>query len=262
VFTPHVPSQRLLAWPHARTTAAVVGAATEIVCNSTFDRDVLCERFPEVSRRISVVPVGVDTAAIQAASPFEYAGNIVLAVGRLERCKRIDRAIAAMASLEAGLRLVVVGDGPLRHRLEAHAADLRLSGRVQFVGPVTDVELYRWLRSARVVVALHEDHSSGSHVTEALAAAASVVASEIPVHIEAAAQFDRARVRFVSPRGSPFEVADAIAELARPGARSTLPDAGLGSVSEGLAVDRVWDLYDRLIRGTDSVPRLPRTRVA
>jgi glycosyltransferase involved in cell wall biosynthesis len=262
VFTPHVPIQRVLGWPHARTTAAVIAGATEIVCNSSFERDALCERFPTASHRVSVVPVGVDAEAIRAASPFEHAGNVVLAVGRLERSKRIDRAIAAMASLDPGLRLVVVGNGPALHRLRAHAADLRLSSRVQFVGRVADAELYRWLRSARVVVALHEDHSSGIHLTEALAAGAPVVASEIPVHREAAARFHGARVKFVSPRGSPFEVADGIAELARTAARPALPKQGSGLPSEDLTIDRVWDLYDRMIHGADQIPRLPRTHVA
>ena len=50
--------------------------------------------------------------------------------------------------------LVVVGDGPARGRLAAYAADLRVSSRVRFVGAVPDPVLYRWLRTARVVVTL------------------------------------------------------------------------------------------------------------
>lgn len=168
-----------------------------------------------------------------------------------------------MASLDPGLRLVVVGGGPLLHRLQAHAADLRLSSRVRFVGPVSDAELYRWLRSACAVVALHDDHSSGIHVTEALAAAAPVVATDIPVHREATARVRAARARFVSPRGSPFEVADAIAELAPTGAQSSVT-ATLSDVArwEDLAVERVSEIYNRLIDGGDLVSRLPRSRVA
>jgi 1,2-diacylglycerol 3-alpha-glucosyltransferase len=262
VFTPHAPIGRLVSWPHARTTAAVVARASEIVCNSSYERDALCERFPEAAARTSVVPVGVDVVAIESASPFPHTGRVVLAVGRLDRSKRIDRAIAAMASLDIGFRLVVVGGGPVLHRLRAHAADLHLSSRVQFAGAVPDAELYRWLRSARVVVALHDDHSSGIHVTEALTAGASLVASEIPVHHEAAARFAGARVKFVSPRGSPFEVADAIAELARPGARSAGPAPGCIAPSHEVVVDRVWDLYHRLIEGAKPISRLPRTRAA
>ncbi|MBV9422797.1 MAG: glycosyltransferase family 4 protein [Solirubrobacterales bacterium] len=261
VFTPHAPIQRLAAWPHARTTATAIARASETVCNSSYERDVLCERFPGAVGRVSVIPVTVDVDAIRAARPFPLTGRVVLAVGRLDRGKRIDRAIAAMASLEADFRLVVAGTGPLLHRLQAHAADLRVSSRVEFVGPVGDAELYRWLRSAAAVVALHDDHSSGLHVAEALAAGASVVASELPVHREAAARFAGARVKFVS-RGSPFEVADAITELARPGA-CFASSAGRAVVpSPDRVVDRVWDLYRRLIEGGRPITHLPQIRVA
>jgi len=111
------------------------------------------------------------------------------------------------------------------------------------------------------VVALHDDHSSGLHVAEALAAGASVVASELPVHREAAARFAGARVKFVS-RGSPFEVTDAITELARPGA-CFASSAGRAVVpSPDRVVDRVWDLYRRLIEGGRPITHLPQIRVA
>jgi glycosyltransferase involved in cell wall biosynthesis len=256
VFTAQAPIGRLIGWPQVRTTAAVLAGVSQIVCPSSAERDALCERFPELWRRTSVVPIGVDTAAIHAATPIPHAGSVVLAVGRLERGRRIDRAIAAIASLAPGFRLVVVGDGPLLHRLRAHAADLRVSARVQFLGAVADLELYRWLRSARVVVALHDDHSSGIHVGEALAARAPLVASELPVHREAAARFDGARVKFVSPRGSPFEVADAIAELARGGTTSPTPAVDHGAPSQEAVLDRVWELYQGLINagGADRGP--------
>jgi glycosyltransferase involved in cell wall biosynthesis len=208
-----------------------------------------------------VVPISVDVAAIRAASAFPHAGMVVLAVGRLDRGKRIDRAITAMACLEAGFKLVVVGRGPLLHRLQAHAADLRVSSRVQFVGAAFDAELYRWLRSAAVVVALHDDHSSGIHVSEGLAAGASVVASDIPVHREAAARFSGARVKYVAPRGSPFEVADAIAELARPGACLASSPRAVAP-SPDWVVERVWDLYRRVIEGGRPIGQLSQARVA
>ena len=51
---------------------------------------------------------------------------------------------------------------------------------------VSDAVLYRWLRTARVVVTLAGERGSGSQVTEARAAGASVVASDLPIHREAA----------------------------------------------------------------------------
>jgi glycosyltransferase involved in cell wall biosynthesis len=241
VFTPRAPVQRLLRWPYARLTQAVVDHAAQTLCASTVERDLLRGRFPWGAHRIRVLPDGVDVAAIRAARPFAASGSVVLTGGRLERHKRVDRAIAAMASLDPALRLVVVGEGPVRHRLQAHAADLNVSSRVEFVGSVPDAELYRWLRTARVLLALTEQDASGLQVTEAMSAGTPVVASDIPVHREAASRVDGAGVIFVSPEGSPLEVADAIAEAGGINVRPTVPILSWDAV-----VDSTLTLYEGL----------------
>jgi glycosyltransferase involved in cell wall biosynthesis len=215
VFTPHAPIQRLMRWPFGRITHAVVQQAVQTVCTSSVEGELLCGRFPEAASRVRVVLSGVDAAAIQAAGPFPEVGGVVLTVGRLEQYKRVDRVIAAMVSLPQDFRLLVVGGGPARRRLEAHAADLEVSSRVDFAGPLPDTELYRWLRTARVLVTLAEEDTSGLPVTEALSAGTPVVATDIPVHREAASYLGNAGVIFVSPEGSPLEVADAISEALR-----------------------------------------------
>ena len=69
----------------------------------------------------------------------EY-GDFVLSVGRIDRAKRIDLIVEAVAS-EPSLRLVVAGDGPERKRLEELAAKRGLNGRVTFVGRVDEAGL-------------------------------------------------------------------------------------------------------------------------
>ena len=62
----------------------------------------------------------------------------VLSVNRLDRYKRIDLLLEA-AKAEPGLRVVIVGDGPDRGRLEQLAAGV--NGRIQFAGRVDGDEL-------------------------------------------------------------------------------------------------------------------------
>jgi glycosyltransferase involved in cell wall biosynthesis len=196
-----------------------------------------------------VLPDGVDTDALRSAQPFAIAGTVVLAVDRLHRLSGVRRAIAAMPSLDPEFRLVVVGDGPQRDRLAASAADLGISSRVQFVGAVSDAGLYRWLRTARVVVTLAGERGSGSQLTEGLAAGASVVASDLPIHREVVTRLAGGPVVFVPPKGSPLDVADAIDEAARV---SVLPSAsGLHFTAAPWAsvVDSTWTLYRRLMTG-------------
>ncbi|HEU0248933.1 MAG TPA: glycosyltransferase family 4 protein [Gaiellaceae bacterium] len=67
-------------------------------------------------------------------------GDFVLSVNRLDRAKRIDLLLEA-AALDAGLRVVIAGDGPDRQRLEQLAHDRGLDGRARFAGRVSEEEL-------------------------------------------------------------------------------------------------------------------------
>jgi glycosyltransferase involved in cell wall biosynthesis len=236
-------------WPQARVTRTVLQHAVRVVCTSSAQADLLCRAFPSSADRVRVVPPAVDARAIQAAKPFPTRESIVLVVGRLERSQRVDRAIAAMAAFGPGSRLVVVGDGPARRALQAYAADLRVSSRVVFAGTVADTALYRWLRTAQVVVSLGERHSSGMQVLEALAARAPVVASDIPAHREAAFRAGDRGVVFVSPEGSPLEVADAISAATE---LEVSPAAGDRIPSLDGVVDTTAALYEELTLASGS----------
>jgi glycosyltransferase involved in cell wall biosynthesis len=61
--------------------------------------------------------------------------DFFLAVGRLDRAKRIDLLLAAAAASKEH-KVVVVGDGPDRERLERLAGEHGLDGRVTFLGRV------------------------------------------------------------------------------------------------------------------------------
>jgi glycosyltransferase involved in cell wall biosynthesis len=69
----------------------------------------------------------------------EY-GDFVLSVGRLDRAKRVDLLLEALA-VRPSLRAVIAGDGPDRHRLEELARTHGLDGRAVFAGRVSDDEL-------------------------------------------------------------------------------------------------------------------------
>jgi glycosyltransferase involved in cell wall biosynthesis len=245
VFSPLVPTGRLLCWPHGRATRAVVGSAGQTICTSEADADLLRRACPEAADRVVVVPQGVDTAAIQAAAPFSTHRTVVLIVGRLERRKRVDRAIAAMAGLSPAFELVVVGDGPAGPRLIGHAVDLQVFSRVRFTGPISDADLHRWLSTARIVACLSQQEAFGLAMLEGIAAGAPVVASDIAAHREAGGYVGDLGVGFVSPEGSPFEVADAIR------AAVTIPAPVLVRPLPSWAdvVDRTLAVYQEVLGG-------------
>lgn len=96
-------------------------------------------------------PTVFDASAPQEPVPGIEPGYVV-AVNRLLGYKNVAQVVAAFADLPRH-RLVVVGDGPLRHELEQHATP-----NVTLTGRVNDAQL-RWLyaNSAGLVSASFED---------------------------------------------------------------------------------------------------------
>ena len=96
-------------------------------------------------------PAGIDPAGAQR--PLEgCAPGFVLCVSRLMAYKNVDAVVAAFGEMPS-VRLVVVGEGPERPRLERTA-----SPNVRFAGRVDDAGL-RWLyaNSRALVAASYED---------------------------------------------------------------------------------------------------------
>jgi glycosyltransferase involved in cell wall biosynthesis len=66
--------------------------------------------------------------------------DFVLSVGRLDRAKRHELLLDALAA-DTTLRCVIVGDGPDRERLEDVARRHGLDGRARFTGRIDEEEL-------------------------------------------------------------------------------------------------------------------------
>ena len=66
--------------------------------------------------------------------------DFVLSVGRLDRAKRHELLLDALAT-DSSLQCVIVGDGPDRERLESVAQRHGLDGRARFAGRVDEQEL-------------------------------------------------------------------------------------------------------------------------
>ncbi len=98
------------------------------------------------------------------AGPY---GDYVLSVGRLELNKRVDLIVRALAHVDAAVRLVVVGDGPLRSQLEATAAGAAVADRVRFTGAIPDGQLVDLYAGALAVVFPPYDEDYGYITLEA-----------------------------------------------------------------------------------------------
>jgi glycosyltransferase involved in cell wall biosynthesis len=114
-----------------RLDQVALGEARRVFATSQNVADRL-ERFNGI--HADVLPHPPQALPYRTAEPEGF----VLSVNRLDRAKRIDLLIEA-AQADRSLRVVVVGEGPDRERLERLAAGL--NGQVEFTGRVDDDRL-------------------------------------------------------------------------------------------------------------------------
>jgi len=101
--------------------------------------------------------------------------DFFLLAGRLERAKRIDLALEALARMRHPAPALIAGRGPEAERLQALAAELGLGDRVRFAGFVSETELRELYARCRAVLAVPLQEDFGLVAAEALAARKPVV---------------------------------------------------------------------------------------
>jgi glycosyltransferase involved in cell wall biosynthesis len=153
-LSPHSKAGRLSLWLEKRMATRVVAL------NTGHARDLATIGIPP--ERIVVVPNGVDLSRFGPAesSPSTVEdGEVPLfrlaIVSRLIEGKgheEILRALHKLVGRYPQLRLLVVGDGPNRPRIEALVRELGLGGVVELVGQLSNDRVPVLLRSGRVIL--------------------------------------------------------------------------------------------------------------
>lgn len=102
-------------------------------------------------------------------------GDYVLSVGRLDRLKRHDLLLRALALAPQGLRAIIAGSGPQEVPLRCLAEKLGLASRVTFAGQVEEEALLALYAAARCVYYAPVDEDLGYVTMEAFLAQKPVV---------------------------------------------------------------------------------------
>lgn len=82
--------------------------------------------------------------------------KIVLFVGRLAEQKNPLFAVETASKLPRGWRMLLIGDGPLRHQVDNHVQSLGCSDKLILAGARTDVDRFYSAADAFVLPSLHE----------------------------------------------------------------------------------------------------------
>ena len=147
-------SKSLKYWMVWRLELGVARRANMAIAISRGIRDAIVERGvnPE---KVVIVPNGVDTEVfvprptdLALAESLDLTGCFVVgfigSVRRLEGLALLIEAFKEVHRREPRARLLIVGEGPERHRLVASAADAGLGNVVRFTGLVPHDEILRY----------------------------------------------------------------------------------------------------------------------
>ena len=205
---------RLDRWslPHADRVVTVCRAfAQELAGSAGVSLDKISVQHNAIRRQPSVSTT--DITALRSRFGIGDDERVVLSVGRLSREKAHDDLLEAFKRLretkpDISLKLIIVGDGPERARLEATAESLGCKDRVAFAGQVSDVQPFYAIADVFALPSLSE--GSPNVLLEAMAANLPIVATAVGGVPEIVANNESALL--VSPNDPP-SIAVAIARV-------------------------------------------------
>jgi len=180
-----------------------------------------------------------------------HGNNLVLFVGRLVYYKGLQHLIAAMPSIDGNL--LVVGDGPLRDRLQQQAVKLGVADRVRFLGPLGDRELKAAFHACDVLVlpSTHRTEAFGMVQLEAMACRKPVVNTRLDTGVPYVS-LDRLTGLTVDP-ANPGALAAAVNTLlGDPELRRVYGENGRQRVLQEFTVqlmaERTRQLYEKVLK--------------
>jgi glycosyltransferase involved in cell wall biosynthesis len=173
-------ARRMMLWAARRSAASVA------VCQAL--ADILLD-WGLPRERLRVLRNGVDLQRFRpqpAASARTRLGldgaPLLLSVGNLVDVKGHDLTIDALARLRErwpGVRLCIVGEGPLRQRLLDQALRLGLQDHVQLPGRVSQEALPAWYSAADALILSSRSEGWANVLLEAMACGTPVVATDV-----------------------------------------------------------------------------------
>ena len=130
---------------------------------------------------VSVIPSGlmlgqfrnVDMKSVEELREKYGIGRdmkVLVYLGRLAKEKRVDELLRLVsAQSNPGIRLLVVGDGPYRSRLQEQAENMNIADRVIFTGMAEPSEVTRYYKLGDIFVSASQSETQGLTYIEAMA---------------------------------------------------------------------------------------------
>jgi rhamnosyl/mannosyltransferase len=215
---------------------------------------------PRFEQRCRVIHLPIDPAPYSLADalpddllPTGFAGYpLGLFVGRLVYYKGLDVLLRA-TTLVPGMRLALVGIGPLRDSLHSQAKTLGLADRVAFLGSLNEDSLHRLYKSANFLVlpSVAPSEAFGMVQLEAMAAGKPVISTDLRSGVPYVNQHEKTGI--VIPPGDALALAFAMRRLSEdPSYASGLGRNGEARVREAFDIRLIVDQHVKLYEEVSS----------
>jgi len=216
---------------------------------SDYDRRVAVEHGIGLPHQHVIVPNALPDVPLTLRADTHAEEPHILMVARLERPKDPLLALDALAELKAlPWRFTLVGDGPLRPRVEARLEDHGFRSRVTLAGAVDDVP--QRLADSQVFLLASRREGLPISVLEAMRAGLPVVTTDAGGVREAVVH---GTTGFVTPRDDRAAMAEALHALVSDASlRRTMGQAGRARYEHEFAfprhLRRLWAVYRRVMQ--------------
>lgn len=177
------PSKKLS--PHQtpvlrQTVKSVLHASDRVVTMSEDIRRRTYQYYYRISRKIRLIAGGIPkpcfTAGSRDAYDFDAHDILLVTIGRLVPRKAVHELIHVVKRLnDSRVKLLVIGDGPERARLERCANDLEVRDQVCFGGNVDENEKFVLLNFADIYVSTSQHEGFGLVFLEAMSVGLPIV---------------------------------------------------------------------------------------
>jgi L-malate glycosyltransferase len=256
VVSNHCFFRYLISQPSNSLLRIVDWFATRIVVNAEAIQRHLIQDFHVPAERIVVSHNGVETSVFfPQPSPrpefFKDASLIIGSVCVLREEKRLETLLEAFARVlptHPGIRLLIVGDGPMHDTWSKRAQELGLSQTCRFERTTTDIPM--WMRRMDVFVLTSRSEGFPNALLEAMACQCCVVASDVGGVPE---MVEDGRSGFLFPAGDVEALAQRLMMIAdNPDLRLQSASAAAARAREVFSMEaaaaRLSALYDSLLQ--------------
>jgi len=207
--------------------------------------------------RCQVIPYGIALEQFERAEANEvrairqkYGERLILSVGRLVYYKGFEYLVRAMQNTRG--KLIIIGDGPLRGKLQALAAELGVADKVVFAGEIQNERVTPYYHAADVfaLASIARSEAFGIVQIEAMAAGLPVVNTRLDSGVPFVSLHDQTGLTV--PPADPEALAQALntildnAQLRESFGRASILRARQ-EFSLGTMTERVLQLYRDII---------------